>query len=77
MYSHIIDPKNGRPVSNNILSVTVVANDAQTADAWDNALLVMGLEKSKALLKDHPDLGVYVMYRDERGSIKEYSNIKK
>lgn len=77
LYSHIIDPKKGRPINNNILSVTVMAKDALTADAWDNALLVMGLGKIKASLKEHPELGVYVIYRDEQGRIQEYSNIKK
>ena len=77
LYSHIIDPKKGRPVKNNILSVTVMAKDAQTADAWDNTFLVMGLGKIKALLKVNPELGVYVLYSDEQGRIQEFSNIKK
>lgn len=41
-YSHIIDPSTGRPVSHTLASVTVAADDALTADAWDTALLVLG-----------------------------------
>lgn len=41
-YSHIIDPKTGRPITHNLASVTVAAEDAMTTDAWDTALLVLG-----------------------------------
>lgn len=40
-YSHIIDPRTGRP-ADAAPSVTVVANDALTADAWATALSVLG-----------------------------------
>lgn len=44
-YSHIIDPATGAPISHNLASVTVVADDSFTADAWDTALLVLGPER--------------------------------
>lgn len=40
-YSHVIDPRTGRPAEA-APSVTVVAPDAATADAWATALSVMG-----------------------------------
>lgn len=40
-YSHIIDPRTGRPAEA-ALSVTVVAADAVTADVWATALSVLG-----------------------------------
>ena len=45
-YSHIIDPRSGRPVSADIApaSVTVVADDCMTADVWATALCVLGEE---------------------------------
>lgn len=46
-YSHIINPKSGFPVKNKIVVVTVIAENAITADAWDNALMVMGIESIK------------------------------
>lgn len=33
-YSHIINPKTGLPVDNEVLSVTVIADNAMTADAY-------------------------------------------
>ena len=41
-YSHIIDPRNGYPVSHSLASVTVVAQTAMLADAWATALMVLG-----------------------------------
>ncbi len=49
-YSHIVDPRTGRPVAESS-SVTVIADDAATADAWATALSVLGqagLELAKA-----------------------------
>ncbi len=40
-YSHIIDPRTGQP-ADAVLSVTVVAADAVTADVWATALSVLG-----------------------------------
>jgi len=42
VYSHIIDPRSGAPVSHNLASVTVVAATAEQADGWSTALMVMG-----------------------------------
>ncbi|MGE0385255.1 MAG: FAD:protein FMN transferase [Gammaproteobacteria bacterium] len=41
-YSHLIDPRRGRPVSSPLASVTVLAPDAMHANAWDTALMVLG-----------------------------------
>lgn len=47
-YSHIIDPKTRRPITHNLASVTVAAEDAMTTDAWDTALLVLGPDRGYA-----------------------------
>ena len=41
-YSHEIDPRTGRPVDHALISVSVLADDCLTADAWATALLVLG-----------------------------------
>lgn len=68
--SHVIDPRNGRPVENNIISVTVFANDATTADAYDNALMLMGLKKAVRFLNKHPELNAHFIYKNRKGKIK-------
>ncbi len=47
-YSHILDARNGRPVSHNLVSVTVLASDPTVADAWDTALLCLGQKDGMA-----------------------------
>jgi thiamine biosynthesis lipoprotein len=41
-YSHILDARTGRPITHDLVSVTVIHEDPTIADAWDTALLCMG-----------------------------------
>ncbi len=72
-YSHTIDPRTGYPTLNNLLSVTIIADDCLTADAFATAFMVMGYEKSLAFLNSakNPGLQVYFIY-DDKGEIKTY-----
>jgi len=69
-YSHIIDPHTGYPYKNSLLSVTVIAQDALTADGYDTPLMVMGLEGARTFLKQHPELDAYMIYSDEDGQFQ-------
>ncbi|MDP8260267.1 MAG: FAD:protein FMN transferase [Candidatus Gygaella obscura] len=50
-YSHIIDPRSGYPVDNHVISVTVLADDATTADALSTAVFVLGKEKGAKIFE--------------------------
>jgi thiamine biosynthesis lipoprotein len=50
-YSHIIDPRTGYPVEHRLASVSVVADDCLSADAWATALMVLGPEHGYELAK--------------------------
>ncbi len=41
-YSHILDARNGKPITHNLVSVTVLISDPTVADAWSTALLCLG-----------------------------------
>lgn len=41
-YPHIIDPRSGYPISNGIVSASVIADNSMTADALATALCVLG-----------------------------------
>ncbi len=71
-YGHTIDPKTGFPAHNTLLSATVIADDALTADGWDTPFMVLGLEKSIELLKKLPGLEVYFIYSDPQGQYQIY-----
>lgn len=49
-YSHIMDPRTGRPVDLRLASITVVAADPALSDALATAIAVMGAEKGLALI---------------------------
>ena len=66
-YSHIMDPRTGRPVQG-LLSVAVVAGSGMEGDALDNALFVMGPEKARSYLKRYPQVQAYYFVpREEKG----------
>ncbi|QNA45351.1 FAD:protein FMN transferase [Lacibacter sediminis] len=67
--THLINPKTGYPHKNELISVTVYAKDAMTADAYDNALMLMGLQRALAFAERRKDIGVYFIYRDKKGAI--------
>jgi len=71
-YSHEIDPATGYPVKHSTLSVSVLANDCITADAYATAFMVMGVERGKEFLKKLPKLDVYFIYTAPDGSMKTY-----
>jgi FAD:protein FMN transferase len=77
-YAHILDPKTGYPARREILSATVLAPDAMTADAYATAFMVMGLKNSEQFLKEHPalELDVYFVY-DDAGIWKTYTSNSK
>lgn len=69
--SHIIDARTGYPSQNELISVTVYAPDGITADAYDNALMVMGLQKAIAFVEKRKEMAAYFIYRDKKGKIAD------
>jgi len=51
-YSHIIDPKNGMPVENGVVSVTIIAKDCMSADALATAVIVLGKAEGRKLVEN-------------------------
>ncbi|MET3668027.1 FAD:protein FMN transferase [Caulobacter sp. 1776] len=47
-YAHTLDPATGAPTINSTVSVTVLAEDCMSADAWATALTVMGPDAALA-----------------------------
>ena len=66
-YTHILDPRTGQPERTNLLSVTVVAPDCATADAYATAFMVLGHEKSAQIVEQHPELEAWFIIAEEDG----------
>jgi thiamine biosynthesis lipoprotein len=69
-YSHIINPKLGRPVSHHLRSVTIMHDDPAWADAWDTALLCVGEEKAMQIAEQQ-NLKALLIY-DKDAKLQEY-----
>jgi thiamine biosynthesis lipoprotein len=67
--SHTIDPKTGYPVKHNLLSTTVIAKDAMSADAIATAFMVMGVEKALNYSQKMKDVDALFIY-NEKGEYK-------
>lgn len=66
IYTHIINPKTGEALQGEMLSVTLLAADAITADAYDTALMLMTLDEAKNFLQRHPELEAFLIYTDRQ-----------
>ncbi len=73
-YTHILDPRTGQPERTNLLSVTVVAPDCATADAYATAFMVLGHEKSVQIVKQHSELEAWFIVADGDGGWKVMKN---
>jgi len=69
-YAHIIDTKTGYPSQTNILSVSVLASDCMTADAYATAFQAMGVDKVRTFLKSHPELKVMLIIENEKSELE-------
>ncbi len=67
-YAHTINPATGYPIHNNLLSVTVIANDCISADAYATAFMVMGLKQTLAYLKNHPEMDAFLILSQPDGT---------
>ena len=61
-YGHILDPRTGWPASE-LASVSVLADDAATADALATALFVMGLDKARDFCQNHRDTAALLVLK--------------
>lgn len=69
-YAHIIDTKTGYPSKTNLLSISVIAKDCMTADAYATAFKTMGIEKVKTFLKAHPELKVFLIFENDNKELE-------
>jgi thiamine biosynthesis lipoprotein len=71
-YAHIISPETGKPIKQDLVSVTVLHPSSMTADALATALTVMGTEKAKVYAEEN-DIAVYLISKTTEG-LKSYSS---
>lgn len=65
-YCHCIDPRDGKPISNGVSSVSVLHSQCMAADAYSTALMVMGSADGAAFAERHK-LAAVIIYRTAGG----------
>ncbi|BBQ83271.1 MULTISPECIES: FAD:protein FMN transferase [Enterobacteriaceae] len=56
LYHHILDPRTGYPLDNELDSVTIISSDSIDGDIWTTLMYGMGVEKGCAALRARPDI---------------------
>ncbi len=71
-YSHTIDPRTGYPVAHDLVSVTVVHDNAMLADAWATAFSVLGAQRGRAVAEAR-SLAVYFIQSAPDGYVHSHT----
>ena len=72
-YHHILDPRDGQPARAS-RSVTVMAKDAFTADAWSKVLFILGADGAMDLVEKMPDFDA--AWVDSKNQVHVSSELK-
>lgn len=70
-YSHSIDPRTGQPVEHNLLSATIIADNAAWADCLASICMIAGMEKASELLKNE-DVEALFIYLDDENQLQTF-----
>lgn len=69
IYSHIIDPETGRPVDNDILSVTIISESGLLSDGLSTALFVMGREAAENYRTENGGFDFIILTKDKKAYV--------
>jgi len=73
-YSHVIDPRSGYPVSNGVVSVSVIADNCTLADGLATAIMIMGAEKGIALVNRLKNVECFIVVEKQDGRLINYAS---
>ena len=71
-YVHTLNPLTGSAEQSDVTSSTVLAPTCGVADAYATSFMALGLEKSKELLKNLPEVEAYLTYNDSLNNPQVY-----
>ncbi|MDP2862518.1 MAG: FAD:protein FMN transferase [Desulfobacterales bacterium] len=72
VYTHVLDPKTGYPVTNGVVSVSVIADNCTFADGLATAIMVMGYKKGLELADKIPGVECFIVIKDKDGKLTDY-----
>ncbi len=68
-YGHTLDPKTGYPYQDELLGVTIIADQCIDADAIATACMAMGYRKAVTFIDQLPNVGACFLIGDDDGTI--------
>ena len=71
-YSHVIDPRSGYPVSNGVVSVSIIADNCTLADGLATAIMVMGAEKGVQLVNRLDNVECFIVVEKSDGRLLDF-----
>ena len=66
IYHHILNPKTGYPVENNLNSVTIISENSEYGDAYSTACFVLGLDKGMKFIEQQNDTEAIFITKDNK-----------
>ena len=76
-YSHIVDPRTGRPIATDLASVSVISDTAMDADALATALAVLGPEAGWSLATREQIAALFIMRKEDGFTNRATSEFKR
>jgi len=75
-YGHSLDPRTGWPAPTDVLSATLIGPSCAEADAYATMAMVLGVERTKQWLAQHPEWDAILIYSDAQGALQIYNSLK-
>ncbi len=73
-YSHVIDPRTGHPVSNGVVSVSIIADTCTLADGLATAIMVMGPDDGMRLVERLANVEAFIVVAAPDGQLTNYAS---
>ncbi len=73
-FSHVIDPRNGFPVDNGVVSVSIIANTCTFADGLATAVMVLGHKKGLDLVDRLDNTECFIVTQSKNGDLIDHSS---
>jgi FAD:protein FMN transferase len=71
-FSHILDPRNGYPVRNGVVSVSIIADTCTLADGLATAVMVLGRKKGIELVSRLENTECLIVVRKQDNTLVDY-----
>jgi thiamine biosynthesis lipoprotein len=71
-YSHVIDPRTGYPVSNGVVSASIISGNCAMADGLATAVMVLGVKKGIELIDRLDGVEGLIVVEQHSGTLVDY-----